>query len=76
MKYILLFFYFSQVCTSGSPFSAPPYFYMKYFDTYEEANIAKHEISIKDGTSTILYVYPEFISEYDVEKLSTVCEEQ
>lgn len=54
MKYLLIYFYIAQVCAPvGSPISAPPYFYMMSFDTYEEAR--KKEIILEsDGAEAVI----------------------
>ena len=69
MKYWLIFFYFSQVCSSpNTGHQAPPYYYARSFDSYAEAKKAENELnSGKDGHGTIVYGYIE-ISDMDFEK--------
>ncbi len=62
MKYLLIFFYIGQVCApSGSPAGGPPYFYMRAFNTYEEAR--KEELKLEefgDGHGVVVYGNPDF----------------
>lgn len=64
MKYLLLFFYFSQFCAvPNTPIGPPPYFYIQSFNTYAEAKKEQNELEAsKNGKGVILYGFPEFIT--------------
>lgn len=74
MKYLLIFFYFSQACPGGDPrAAAPPYFYMRSFDTYEEARKAEVEFdSSGEGQGAVVYGYPQFGNPYEKIKFEVI----
>lgn len=60
MKFLLLFFYLGQVCApAGSPVGPPPYYYMRAYDTQDEALAAKEELP-EGAIGTIVYGKPGF----------------
>jgi len=66
MKYILIFFYLTQVCAPcGSGIEAPPYFYYRSYDTLEEA-LKDKELLPLEAKGIIFYGKPEFLTIYDL----------